>query len=114
MEDVALAVGERIRHASVKSAAQVSRSVVLFVEKVQQVKELVEVGLSVNGTFEQMMSLTQPAARITLSNVPPFISDDFVQELSCHGKVVSPIKKLQVSTALAGGSTPEAALHDTE
>uniref|UniRef100_H3BZL1 CCHC-type domain-containing protein n=1 Tax=Tetraodon nigroviridis TaxID=99883 RepID=H3BZL1_TETNG len=36
-----------------------------------------------------------PATRITLSNVPPFISDEFlVNELSRHGKVVSPMKKI--------------------
>lgn len=56
---------------------------VMLSEKVEQVKELVETGL-----FEEVP--TQP-----LSNVPPFISDDFlVRELSRHGKVVSPIRKL--------------------
>ncbi|TWW71609.1 hypothetical protein D4764_16G0001060 [Takifugu flavidus] len=43
----------------------------------------------------QVTPLTQPAAQITLSNVPPFISDEFlVRELSRHGKVVSPIRKM--------------------
>lgn len=56
---------------------------------------LVETGLTMNGLFEAVQPLTQPAARITLSNVPPFISDEFLlRELSRHGKVVSPIRKL--------------------
>ena len=95
VEDVALAVGERIGRGSVKSAARMNRAVVLFLEKVEQVKLLVESGLTVNGLFEAVQPLSQPAARITLSNVPPFISDDFLlRELSRHGKVVSPIRKL--------------------
>lgn len=36
-----------------------------------------------------------PAKKVTIANVPPFISDDLlVRELSGHGKVVSPIRKL--------------------
>ena len=50
---------------------------------------------AVNGMFEPVILLIQPAIRITLSNVPPFISDDFlIKELSRHGKVVSPIRKM--------------------
>lgn len=40
-------------------------------------------------------TLSRPATKITLSNVPPFISDDFpCTELSRHGKIVSPIEKV--------------------
>ena len=36
-----------------------------------------------------------PASKITLANVPPFISDEFlIEELSRHGKVVSLIRKV--------------------
>ncbi|TWW74341.1 hypothetical protein D4764_14G0003420 [Takifugu flavidus] len=78
VEEVALAVGQKIGHSSVKSATRMNRVVVLFLEK-----------------FIQVTPLTQPAARITLSNVPPFISDEFlVREQSRHGKVVSPIRKM--------------------
>lgn len=92
---MALATGERISHGSVKSAVWVNRAVTLFLEKVEQVKLLVETGLTVNGLFEAVQLLTQPAARITLSNLPPFISNDFLlRELSRHGNVVSPIRRL--------------------
>ena len=95
VEDVALAVGDIVGHSSVKSAAKMNSAVVLFLERVDQVDQLVEAGLSVNGAFEQVLPLTQPATRVTLSNVPPFISDDFLcKELSRHGKVVSPMKKI--------------------
>ncbi|TWW55885.1 hypothetical protein D4764_09G0009350 [Takifugu flavidus] len=94
VEEVALAVGQEIGHSSMKSAARMNRAVVLFVANVDQVNRLVETGITVGGQFVQMTPLTQPAARITLSNVPPFISDEFLtKELSRHGKLVSPIRK---------------------
>lgn len=56
--------------------------VVLFVEQVAWVK-MVEKGISVNELFVQVTLLIQPAVRITLSNVSPFISDEFLmRELS--------------------------------
>jgi len=95
VEEVALAVGQVIGHSSVKSTARMNKAVVLFVEKGEQVKVLVETGITVNGGFEPVMPLTQPASKITLSNVPPFISDDFfIKELSRHGKVISPLRKV--------------------
>ncbi|TWW81812.1 hypothetical protein D4764_01G0016270 [Takifugu flavidus] len=79
VEEVALAVGQKIGHNSIKSAARMNRAVVLFLSKVEQVNTLVETGITVGGQFVQVTPLTQPVARITLSNVPPFISDEFWQ-----------------------------------
>lgn len=68
--------------------------VVLFLEKVEPVNVLVEAGITVKGQFVQVTPLMQPVARITLSNVLLFISDEFlVRELSQHGKVVSPSER---------------------
>lgn len=65
-----------------KSAACMKRAVVLFLE-VEQMNMLVETGIIVGGQFVQVNSL------------PPFIHDEFlVRELSQHGKVVSPIRKM--------------------
>ena len=95
VEEVALAVGEIIGHGSVKSAARMNSAVVLFLDKLEQVNRLVETGITVNAMFEPVLPLAQPATKITLSNVPPFISDEFlIKELSRHGKVISPVRKL--------------------
>ncbi|TWW61835.1 hypothetical protein D4764_04G0004820 [Takifugu flavidus] len=75
VEEVALAVGQEIGHSSVKSAARMNRAVVLFLEKVEQANRLVETGLTVGGQFFQVTPLTQPAARITLSNGAPAVPD---------------------------------------
>ncbi|XP_043980130.1 carboxypeptidase A4 isoform X2 [Gambusia affinis] len=95
VEEVCLAVGEVIGHGNIRSAARMNGAVVLFVEKVEQAQQLVEVGVSVGELFLQVSPLTLPATKVTLSNVPPFISDEFlIKELSRHGKVVSPLKKV--------------------
>ncbi|KAF0022212.1 hypothetical protein F2P81_025529 [Scophthalmus maximus] len=95
VEEVAQAVGEVIRHGSVKSAARMNRAVVLFLETVEQVNRMVEVGITGNEVFEPVMPLTLLATKITISNIPPFTSDEFlVRELSRHGKVVSGVKKV--------------------
>ncbi|TWW71160.1 hypothetical protein D4764_17G0006430 [Takifugu flavidus] len=57
---------------------RMNRAVVLFLEKVEQVNKLVETGITAGGQFVQVTPLTQLVARITLSNVPPFISDEFL------------------------------------
>lgn len=48
VEEVALAVGQRIGHISVKSAVRINRVVVLFLKKVIQVNILVDMGITVN------------------------------------------------------------------
>ncbi|TWW62760.1 hypothetical protein D4764_04G0014070 [Takifugu flavidus] len=71
VEEAAQAVGQKIGHSSVKSAARMNRAVVLFLQKVEQVNKLVETGITVGGHDEFL-----------------------VKELSRHGKVVFPIRKM--------------------
>ena len=91
VEDIGLAVGERVGHGSVRSAARMNSAVVIFLDQVEKVNRVVETGITVKQMFVQVVPLT----RVILSNVPPFITDEFLsRELSRHGKVVSPIKKI--------------------
>uniref|UniRef100_G3PBY4 CCHC-type domain-containing protein n=1 Tax=Gasterosteus aculeatus TaxID=69293 RepID=G3PBY4_GASAC len=79
----------------VKSAARMNGAVVIFLDQVEKVNRVVEAGLTVNDMFVQVLPLTQPATKVVLSNVPSFITDEFLsRELSRHGKVVSPIKNI--------------------
>ena len=95
VEQCALAVGQAIGHSHVKSAARMNSAVVIFIDKLDKVNALVEAGVVINETLVPVIPLALPAKRVTLSNVPPFISDDFLRrELSRHGKIVSPFKKL--------------------
>ena len=49
----------------------------------------------VKDSFVSVSPLTTPVARVTISNIPPFIGDEpLIRELSKHGKIVSAIRKL--------------------
>lgn len=48
-----------------------------------------------NDSLTPVMPLVQPAKRVILSNVPPFIKNEVIErELSRHGKFVSKMKKI--------------------
>ena len=95
VEEISLAVGEKVGHVGIKSAARMNSAVVIFLDRVEKVNRLVETGITVKDTFVPVLPLTQPATKVVLSNVPPFISDEFLsRELSRHGKVVSPLRMI--------------------
>jgi hypothetical protein len=69
-------------------------AVVIFLDQLEKVNRVVEAGITVNEMFVQVLPLAEPATRVVLSNVPPFITDEFLsRELSRHGKIASPVKK---------------------
>ena len=95
VEECSLAVGEVIGHSSIKSAARMNGAVVIFVDSIDKVNKVIETGIIINDTFVAVSPLTTPAKQITISNIPPFISDDvLIRELTRHGKIVSKIRKL--------------------
>ncbi|XP_035853760.1 uncharacterized protein LOC118494306 [Sander lucioperca] len=95
VEDISLAVGEKVGHGSIMSAARMNGAVVIFLDREDKVNQVIEAGITVREMFVQVLPLTQPATKVVLSNVPPFISDGFLsRELSRHGKIVSPVKKI--------------------
>ncbi|KAJ3609214.1 hypothetical protein NHX12_023738 [Muraenolepis orangiensis] len=63
--------------------------------EVEKVNCVIETGITVREMFVQVQPLMLPATKVILSNVPPFITDEFLsRELSRHGKLVSPMKKM--------------------
>jgi len=78
VEDLARAVGKKVGFGSVKSAAKMNGSVVIFLDQVGKVSREVEEGLSVGDLFVQVFPLEQPSTRVLVSNVPPFITDEFL------------------------------------
>ncbi|KAF0039625.1 hypothetical protein F2P81_007860 [Scophthalmus maximus] len=59
--------------------------VVMFVETVAKANQLVESGIVINGAFVFVTPLVTPATRVTVTNIPPFVGDDFLRrELSRH------------------------------
>ena len=95
VEECGLAVADVVGAKSIISAARMNGAVVIFVDEVVKANEVITNGIVINDTFVSVMPLASPSRRVIVSNVPPFISDEVLErELSRHGKIVSPIKKV--------------------
>lgn len=95
VEDCALAVGEAVGYDSIVSASRMNGAVVIFLDSLEKVHSVVQSGVVIRDTFIPAMPLTQPARKIILSNVPPFIKDELlITELSRYGKTMSQMKKI--------------------
>ncbi len=100
VEDCCLAIGEAVGHGSILSASKMNNAAVIFLNTVEKANELFERGIVVDGLFTPVLPLSMPSKKVTLSNVPPFISDELLsQSLSRYGKLVSPIKKIPIGSA---------------
>lgn len=99
VEEICLAIGEVVGHGCILSASRMNNATVIFLSNVEKVNEVVERGIVISGEFVPVLPLSLPSKRVTLSNVPPFLSDEIITEaLSRYGKLVSPIKKIPIST----------------
>lgn len=93
VEDVLLAMGEIVGHGKIVSASRMNKAVVVFLKEENLVNRLVENGIVVSDTLVQVTPLCAPATKVTISNVPPFISnEEIIKELSRFGKFASSIK----------------------
>ncbi len=92
VEDCVLAVAAVVGHDCILSASRMNSAIV---------NRVVETGITVNDSLTPVMPLVQPAKRVVLSNVPPFIKDEVIErELSRHGKFVSKIRKISLGCKL--------------
>ena len=97
VEECSLAVGQVVDYDKVKSASRMSSGVVIFLESVEIVNEVVERGVVINDTLTHVYPLVNPAKKVTLSNVPPFIRNEVLAtDLARHGQLVSPIKMVNL------------------
>ncbi len=94
VEDCALAVGAIVGYDSIKSAARMNNGVVIFVDSFATI---VEQGVVIKETFVQAIPLVNPAKKIVLSQVPPFISNEMLErELVRYGQLMSPIRSFSL------------------
>lgn len=95
IEDVLLAVSQKVSGSNIKSAARMNKALVVFLTEVDMVDELIETGLEVNNMFLQLLPLSSPSKKVVLSNVPPFIKDETLKEiLQRYGKITAPIRMI--------------------
>ncbi len=82
-------------HSCIKSAARMNSAVVIFLETVEKDDLIVERWVVIEEEYFQVFPLVNPARKVVLSNVPPFISDEIIErELKRHGQIVWTIKKI--------------------
>ncbi|KAK3542555.1 hypothetical protein QTP86_029613, partial [Hemibagrus guttatus] len=99
VEECCLAAGEVVRHRNVLVASRMNSAVVLFVNTVENAVLLTQKGIVLRGSLTDVLSLSTPAKKVTLSNVPPFISNETLErQLSIFGKLISPIKKMNIGS----------------
>lgn len=99
VEDCILAIGEVVGHKSILAASRMSNAVVCFLNTVENANNVVERGVVIRGLFTPVLSLSTPARKVILSNIPPFIKDEaLVKELSRFGKLVAPVKKIAIGS----------------
>lgn len=95
VEECSLAVGAIIGYDSIKSASRMNSAVVIFLDSIEKVNKIVERGVVLRETQTPVFPLMNPAKKVMLSNVPPFVRDEVLErELSRHGQIVSTIKKV--------------------
>jgi hypothetical protein len=95
VEECSLAVGAIIGYDSIKSASRMNSAVVIFLDSIEKVNRIVEMGVVLRETQTSVFPLMNPAKKVMLSNVPPFVRDEVLwRELSRHGQIVSTIKKV--------------------
>ncbi len=93
--NVLISTGGEVGHENIVSASRMNRAVVVFLKEQHFVNQLIENGLVINDNFVQVTPLQAPTAKITVSNVPPFIPDDALErELVRFGKFASGFKTI--------------------
>lgn len=78
VEECSLAVGEVIGPENILSRSRLNSVIVVLVKTTDLANPLVESGIVVNGTFTPVLPLSAPSKKVTLSNVPPFISNELL------------------------------------
>lgn len=95
VEELLLIIGQKLGFENIVSASRMNKAVVVFFKSESLVNELTVSGIWVKETFVPVTPLSAPATKVTVSNVPPFISNEvIVKELLRFGKMASPVKSV--------------------
>lgn len=95
VEDCLLAVSSVIGGANITSASRMNKAVVFFLSEIQMVDTLIECGLIIKNTFMPVLPLSCPTKKVVISNVPPFVKSEKLEEiLQRYGKLMGSIKMI--------------------
>ncbi|KAK3539321.1 hypothetical protein QTP70_000237 [Hemibagrus guttatus] len=97
VEDVLIALGEKVGFENVISASRMNSAVVVFLKEQRLVSELAVNGLVVKDNYVQISPLSTPSAKITISNCPLFLPNEALEcELKRFGKMASAFKTISL------------------
>ncbi len=96
VEEVLVMVGELVGFENILSASRMNKAMVVFLKTEQLVNQLTESGIWIKEMFVPVTPLAAPATKVTISNVPPFISNDAITKNELSAAV----------SGLASGRTP--------
>ncbi len=94
VEDLLVAVGQKVGFDNIISGSRMNKAVVVFLKAEALVNKLTVDGLWVKEAFVPVSPLSAPATKITISNVPPFVSNVIINELLRFGKIASPMRMI--------------------
>lgn len=95
VEDCLVAVSAAVGGVNIRSASRMNKAIVIFLSQSQMANDLIENGLTINEMFVPVLPLSSPSKKIVLSNVPPFVKNEKLEEILVrYGKLVSPIKMI--------------------
>ncbi len=95
VEEMLLIIGEKVGFENIVSASRMNKAMVVFLKSEPLVNELTVSGIWVKEMFVPVTPLSAPATKVTISNVPPFISNEIIlKELQRFGKIASPVKTI--------------------
>lgn len=93
VEDILQIIGEKVGFENIVSASRMNKAVVVFLKSESLINELTVSGIWVKEAFVPITPLSAPATKVTISNVPPFVSNEAIlKELQRFGKIASPVK----------------------
>eukprot|EP00064_Thunnus_orientalis_P002639 superscaffoldBa00000199_g2646 len=97
VEEVLLAVGEQVGHGNLLFASRMNKAVV-FLKEARHVSEMIESGIVIRDIYTAVSPLLVPSVKITVSGVPPLISNRLLEnELWRFGKFTSAFKTISLS-----------------
>ncbi len=82
VESCCLAVGEVVGHENIMSASRMNSAIVIFFNTIEKANEVVQRGIIIDGVLTPVLPLSLLSKRVTISNVPPFISDVVTSTIS--------------------------------
>ncbi len=95
VEEEPVELGEWVGFENILSASRMNKAMVVFLKTEQLVNQLTESGIWIKEMFVPATPLAAPATKVTISNVPPFISNDAItKELARFGKIASPVRMI--------------------